>query len=139
MKTPTIPGTTHTQTITVDRTLIVPPRLGSLRRPPGHASHLRHGLHGRLHGVGLHQAMQLGLELGEHTVSAHTNIGHVAATPIGLKMTAAVELVAAEGRKLGFRASECEEVNLIGEAAHERAVIYPEKVMARLTAKGRVA
>jgi fluoroacetyl-CoA thioesterase len=79
------------------------------------------------------------LEPGEHTVGTHVNVSHVAATPVGMKVTSTAELVAVEGRKLSFRVSCRDEVDLIGEGTHERAVIYPEKFMARLAAKGRVA
>ena len=39
---------------------------------------------------------------GQKTVGAHVDLGHVAATPIGMRVTAQVELVAVEGRKLRF-------------------------------------
>ena len=41
-------------------------------------------------------------EEGQKTVGAHVDLSHVAATPIGMRVTAQVELVAVEGRKLRF-------------------------------------
>lgn len=139
MKTPTIPGTTHTQTITVDRTLIVPAVseafTGFRDMPPVFATAFMVGF---VEWACI-EAIRPWLEPGEHTVGTHVNVSHVAATPVGMKVTAAVELVAVEGRKLSFRVTCRDEVDLIGEGTHERAVIYPDRFMARLTAKGRVA
>jgi len=39
---------------------------------------------------------------GQKTVGAHVDLSHVAATPMGMRVTAQVELVAVEGRKLRF-------------------------------------
>ena len=45
---------------------------------------------------------------GQKTVGAHVDLSHVAATPIGMRVTAQVELVAVEGRKLRFKL-ECQD------------------------------
>ena len=39
---------------------------------------------------------------GQKTVGAHVDLSHVAATAMGMRVTAQVELVAVEGRKLRF-------------------------------------
>ena len=39
---------------------------------------------------------------GQKTVGIHVDLSHVAATPVGMRVTARVELVAVEGRKLRF-------------------------------------
>jgi fluoroacetyl-CoA thioesterase len=79
------------------------------------------------------------LEPGEHSVGTHVNVSHMAATPAGMNVTAFVELVAAEGRKLTFRVTCRDEKDIIGEGTHERAVINPEKFMARVAAKRAAA
>jgi fluoroacetyl-CoA thioesterase len=45
---------------------------------------------------------------GQKTVGAHVDLSHVAATPMGMRVTAQVELVAVEGRKLRFKL-ECQD------------------------------
>ena len=71
----------------------------------------------------------------ERTVGTHVDVSHVAATPIGMTVTAEVELVAVDRRKLRFKVSCRDEAGLIGEGYHERAVIQQEKFMARVLAK----
>ena len=43
------------------------------------------------------------LGAGQKTVGIHVDLSHVAATPVGMRVTARVELVAVEGRKLRGR------------------------------------
>ena len=45
---------------------------------------------------------------GQKAVGAHVDLSHVAATPMGMRVTAQVELVAVEGRKLRFKL-ECQD------------------------------
>ena len=45
---------------------------------------------------------------GQKTVGAHVDVGHGAATPMGMRVTTQVELVALEGRKLRFKL-ECQD------------------------------
>jgi len=85
------------------------------------------------------EAIRPDLEPGEHTVGTHVNVSHMAATPVGMNVTAFVELIAAEGRKLVFRVTCRDDKDIIGEGTHERAVINPEKFMARVNAKKAAA
>ncbi|WP_210199996.1 thioesterase family protein [Mesorhizobium sp. WSM4313] len=71
----------------------------------------------------------------ERTVGTHVDVSHVAATPVGMMVTADVELVAVKGRKLRFKVSCTDEGGLIGEGLHERAVIDHDKFMARVLTK----
>ena len=75
--------------------------------------------------------------LGSHqrTVGTRVEMSHIAATPIGMKVTAEVELVAVEDRTLRFKAICRDEKELIGEGFHERTVIDHERFMARLARK----
>ena len=45
---------------------------------------------------------------GQKTVGAHVDLSPVAATPMGMRVTAQVKLVAVEGRKLRFKL-ECQD------------------------------
>jgi fluoroacetyl-CoA thioesterase len=72
---------------------------------------------------------------GEKTVGTHVDLSHLAATPIGMKVTAEVELVAVEARKLRFKVECRDEKEIIGAGFHERFVIDAAKFMARLEKK----
>ena len=85
------------------------------------------------------QALRGRLGPGQLTVGTHVDLSHVAATPIGMQVTAEVELVAVEGRKLRFRAVCRDEAELIGEGFHERAVIDNARFLARIHAKARMS
>ena len=63
----------------------------------------------------------------EQTVGTHINVTHEAATPPGLEVTATVELIAVEGRKLTFVVEANDGVDLISKGRHERFVINKEK------------
>jgi fluoroacetyl-CoA thioesterase len=72
---------------------------------------------------------------GQRTVGTHIDISHLAATPIGMRITARVELLSVEGRKLRFAVECTDEAGLIGKGFHERAIIDEAKFMERLRAK----
>lgn len=59
----------------------------------------------------------------EQSLGTHINVSHEAATPPGLTVTASVELIAVEGRKLTFAVSAHDGVDLIAQGTHERFVI----------------
>lgn len=80
-------------------------------------------------------ALKPHLEPGQHSVGTRIEVSHLAATPVGFNVTAEVELIAAEGRKLRFKVAVRDDNNLIGEGVHERFVIDLAKFMARLAPK----
>ncbi len=71
----------------------------------------------------------------EQTVGTHINVSHIAATPPGLRVTATVELMDVEGRKLSFTVQAHDGVDLISEGLHERFIIIKEKFDARMFEK----
>ena len=73
----------------------------------------------------------------EQTVGTHINVSPDAATPPGLEVTATVELIKVEGRKLVFSVEAHDGVDLISKGVHERFVINKEKFDAKLAAKGK--
>ena len=139
MLTVKIPGTTHMRTLKVDESLIVPAVsehfTGFADMPPVFATAFMVGF---IEWACI-EAIRPHLEPGEHTVGTHVDVSHMAATPVGMNVTAFVELIAAEGRKLVFRVTCRDEKDIIGEGTHERAVINPEKFMARVSAKRAAA
>ncbi len=51
------------------------------------------------------------------------NVSHVAPTPVGMQLTATVELVAVEGRSLLSNVECRDEAGIIGSGTHQRAII----------------
>jgi fluoroacetyl-CoA thioesterase len=71
----------------------------------------------------------------EQTVGTHINVSHEAATPPGQEVTATVELIAVEGRRLVFNVEAHDGVELISKGQHERFVINKQKFDAKVLAK----
>jgi len=71
----------------------------------------------------------------EQTVGTHIDVSHLAATPPGLEVTATVELIAVEGKRLVFTVEAHDGVDLISKGKHERYIINKEKFDAKVGAK----
>lgn len=71
----------------------------------------------------------------EQTVGTHIDVSHEAATPPGLEVTATVELIAVEGKKLVFTVEAHDGIDLISKGRHERFVINKEKFDTKLGIK----
>lgn len=71
----------------------------------------------------------------EQSVGTHIDVSHDAATPTGFEVTARVELIAVEGKKLVFAVEAHDGIELISRGKHERFVINKEKFDARLVTK----
>ena len=75
------------------------------------------------------------LEEGCGTVGTSLNVKHVAATPVGMKVTCETELIKVEGRALTFEVKAYDECGLIGEGTHERFIITEDKFLAKTNDK----
>ena len=71
----------------------------------------------------------------EQTVGTHIDVSHEAATPPGLTVTAKVELIAVEGKKLTFLVEAHDGVDLISKGRHERFIINRQKFDERIKVK----
>jgi fluoroacetyl-CoA thioesterase len=71
----------------------------------------------------------------EQSVGTHINVSHLAATPPGLQVTATVELIEIDGRRLVFSVEAHDGVDLISKGLHERFVINKEKFDAKVSEK----
>ncbi len=71
----------------------------------------------------------------EQTVGTHINVSHQAATPAGLTVTASVELIEIEGRKLTFKVEAHDGIDLISQGTHERFIIHKEKFESKVLSK----
>lgn len=73
----------------------------------------------------------------EQSVGTLVDVSHVAATPPGMEVTAIVELVDVDGRRLVFSVEAHDEVDLIAKGRHERVVINKEKFDSRMIEKSK--
>jgi fluoroacetyl-CoA thioesterase len=75
------------------------------------------------------------LKADEHTVGTLVGVTHTAATPVGMKVKAEVELIEVDGRRLCFKVKCFDEVEAIGGGLHERFIIHMGKFMAKVEGK----
>lgn len=75
------------------------------------------------------------LEEGMGTVGTLVNIKHVAATPIGMKVTCDSELTEVDGRRLVFTVKASDECGIIGEGTHERFIVDNVKFQTKADSK----
>lgn len=75
------------------------------------------------------------LEEGQGTVGTLMNVKHLAATPVGMEITAKSELTSIEGRKLTFKIEVFDEREKIGEGVHERFIVNNEKFQNKANGK----
>ena len=71
----------------------------------------------------------------EQSVGTHIDVSHEAATPPGLTVTAKVELIAVEGKKLTFKVEAHDGVDVISKGRHERIIINKQKFDERVKRK----
>ena len=80
---------------------------------------------------------------GNRTVGAHSDISHLAPTPVGFEVRVTAELIEVDGRRLTFRVKVYEEPfdseggggQLVGEGTHQRAIINVERFGQRVAEK----
>ena len=129
------PGLRFKQTITVDENLIVPSVAkaftGFTDMPPVFATAF---LVGFAEWTCI-EALRPYLPADARTVGVHVDLSHSAATPIGLQVTADVELVAIEDRKLRFKVVCTDDTEVISEGYHDRFIVQYEKFIDRVNKK----
>lgn len=74
---------------------------------------------------------------GTQSLGTRLDVRHVAATPVGMRVSATAELTRVEGRTLHFRVEARDEVETIGDGTHERVVVNVAKFDARIQRKLR--
>ncbi|MEP9315892.1 thioesterase family protein [Pseudomonas sp. LABIM340] len=75
----------------------------------------------------------------QRTVGIQVDVSHIAATPVGMKVTALVELIAIDGKSLVFRVECRDEAGVIGAGTHRRAIIDLQRFVQRLGEKSAAA
>jgi len=72
---------------------------------------------------------------GHQSLGTVLNVRHIAATPVGMRVTARAEVTAVSGRTVTFRVEARDEKDLIGDGTHERVVVNVEKFDQRVQRK----
>jgi predicted thioesterase len=82
------------------------------------------------------QAVEHLLPAGHQSLGIHLDVRHVAATPVGMRVTAAAEVTGVEGRTIAFRVEARDEREPIGGGTHQRVVVsvarFDERVQRKL-------
>ena len=77
------------------------------------------------------------LDPGESAVGTAVNIRHLAATPVGHRVTAEAIVTKVDGRRIEFTVSARDEMEEIGNGTHERMVVDMARIAKKLDAKKR--
>jgi len=80
-------------------------------------------------------AIRAYLEPGESAVGTVVDVQHLAATPVGLRVTASAEVVEVNGRRILFAVTAHDGIEEIGKGIHERMVVDLRRMEKRLEAK----
>ncbi|KAB2943662.1 MAG: thioesterase family protein [Hyphomicrobium sp.] len=75
------------------------------------------------------------LAKGQETLGVHVDVEHIAATPVGLTVTATAELIERNGRKLLFSVVVHDEREVIGRGRHTRIIVDSARFRAKAEAK----
>lgn len=77
------------------------------------------------------------LPAGHQSLGTHLDVGHYAATPVGMTLRATAEVIAIEGRNITFRVEAFDDRERIGDGTHVRVVVNVERFDARIRKKLR--
>jgi len=132
-------GTKHRLQLRVDEVLTVPALskafMGFAEMPPVFATAFMVGF---IEWACI-ESLRTALRPDFATVGTHIDVSHVAPTPVGMIVTAEVELTSIKGRHLCFHVQCSDEAGLIGQGTHERAIVDSAKFLKRVLAKQGLA
>lgn len=79
------------------------------------------------------------LPIGHQSLGTHLNVGHYAATPVGMRLRATAEVTKIDGRNIEFRVAASDEKERVGDGTHSRVVVnvarFDQRVQAKLEKK----
>jgi len=75
------------------------------------------------------------LPAGHQSLGTLLNVRHIAATPVGMRVTARATVTRVEGRTIAFQVEARDEKELIGDGTHERVVVNVAKFDERVRRK----
>lgn len=82
------------------------------------------------------QSVQPMLEEGCGTVGTALRVRHLAATPVGMEVTAKAELCEIDGRRLVFKVEVRDAKGMVGDGEHERFIVKNDSFLKK--AKGKL-
>lgn len=75
------------------------------------------------------------LPAGHQSLGTHLDVGHYAATPVGMRLRASAVVTKAEGRTVEFRVEAFDERERVGDGTHTRVVVNVERFDQRVQRK----
>lgn len=72
---------------------------------------------------------------GHQSLGTHLNVGHYAATPVGMTLRATAEVTKIDGRNIEFRVEAFDDKERIGDGTHARVVVNVERFDKRIQKK----
>src|SRR3954447_410134 len=72
---------------------------------------------------------------GPQSLGTHLNVGHYAATPVGMRLRASAEVTKVTGRTVEFRVEAFDEKERVGDGTHTRVVVNVERFDQRVQRK----
>lgn len=80
-------------------------------------------------------ALEGALEAGQTSVGTNLNFDHLAATPIGMTVSATATLKEVSGRQLVFEISARDDVETVAKGTHTRFIVNSERFMQKAKQK----
>ena len=81
------------------------------------------------------EAVRPALAAEQTTVGTRVDVRHLAATPMGMRVTARAELIEVVGRILRFRVEARDAQELVADGLHERAIVDRDRFLERVAKK----
>lgn len=75
------------------------------------------------------------LPAGHQSLGTHLNVGHYAATPVGMRLRATAEVTRVDGRNVEFRVAAFDDRERVGDGTHTRVVVNVARFDARIQNK----
>lgn len=72
---------------------------------------------------------------GHQSLGTHLDVGHYAATPVGMRLRATAEVTSVDGRNVEFRVEAFDDRERIGDGTHRRVVVNVARFDARIQRK----
>lgn len=72
---------------------------------------------------------------GHQSLGTRLDVGHYAATPVGMTLRATAEVIEVDGRNVTFRVEAFDDRERIGDGTHSRVVVNVERFDSRIQRK----
>jgi predicted thioesterase len=80
-------------------------------------------------------AVEALLPVGHQSLGTHLNVGHYAATPVGMGLRATAIVTRLDGRTIEFRVEAFDDKERVGDGTHTRVVVNVERFDQRVQRK----